>query len=174
MSYYEVRHIPPNCHDPLCQNKPCADSAYCLYHSPVREWERAEDYTYAAPCEPEQELDGPAISRELDKSDAMERKATPLYSGFVAYFPDAMAAVARLSHIANEQHNPGEPMHWARGKSMDHEDCIMRHLADHASGTEVDTDGQLHLTKVAWRAMAALQIYLEKADEGKESDDRAS
>ena len=107
-------------------------------------------------------------------SEAQHRKETPIFSGFVKYFPLAMAKVSQLSFIANEQHNPGEPMHWAKDKSTDHEDCLMRHLADHAAGTITDTDGQLHLTKVAWRAMAALEIFLEKEDEAKESADRTS
>lgn len=77
-----------------------------------------------------------------------------------------MKAVAQLSFIANEQHNPGEPVHWAKDKSKDHQDALMRHLID-SIDTPVDTDGVLHLTKVAWRAMAALQIYLStSAPEG--------
>ena len=78
--------------------------------------------------------------------------------GLLDYFPDALAEVARLSHVANEQHNPGEPMHWAREKSADHADCIIRHLIDR--GTR-DTDGMRHAAKVAWRALAMLQIEIE-------------
>ena len=99
------------------------------------------------------------------QSEAQARKDMPIYSGVLAYFPDAIAAVARLSKVGNDQHNPGEPMHWAKDKSTDHEDCLMRHLKDHARGDYVDTDDQYHLTKVAWRALAALQIFLEKQDD---------
>ena len=35
-------------------------------------------------------------------SDAAARKAIPLYSGFVNYFPDAMVAVAELSRIGKQ------------------------------------------------------------------------
>lgn len=90
-------------------------------------------------------------------SDPKARKAIPIYSGFVAYFPDAMSAVAQLSFIANEQHNPGEPLHWAKGKSMDHMDCLMRHSIDHLTVDVRDSDGVLHAVKRAWRAMAELQ-----------------
>jgi hypothetical protein len=38
----------------------------------------------------------------------------------------------------------------------------MRHLLDDAMGVPEDTDGVAHLTKVAWRAMAALQKACEK------------
>ena len=94
--------------------------------------------------------------------DHKERKNTPIYSGVVRYFPDALREVARVSKAGNDQHNPGQPLHWAKEKSTDHEDCILRHLTDHAAGEDRDTDGQLHLAKVAWRALAALQTYLER------------
>lgn len=97
-------------------------------------------------------------------TDAKARKALPLFSGFVKYFPDAMVAVAELSRIGNDQHNPGQPLHWAKEKSTDEHDALMRHLLD--AGT-IDTDGVRHSTKVAWRAMAALQRELDAAKETK-------
>lgn len=98
----------------------------------------------------------------LDLTDAKDRKATPIFRGLLMYFPDACAEVARLSYVANEQHNPGEPMHWAREKSTDQEDCLVRHLMQRG---EIDTDGLRHSAKVAWRALAMLQLELEKAKE---------
>ena len=95
---------------------------------------------------------------------AKKRKDTPIYSGVINYFPDAIREVARVSFIGNEQHNPGEPLHWAKGKSMDHKDCLMRHLMDHEGGEVIDDDGAMHLGKVAWRALAALQTYLDKKE----------
>jgi hypothetical protein len=53
-----------------------------------------------------------------------------MYSGCLMYFPAALAGVAQHSKKGNDKHNPGEPLHHARGKSMDHEDCIIRHLTD--------------------------------------------
>ena len=38
----------------------------------------------------------------------------------------------------------------------------MRHLMDHHKGAEIGEDGTLHLAKVAWRALAALQTHLEE------------
>ena len=99
---------------------------------------------------------------------AEQRKEIPVYSGFVKYFPRAIMAVSHLSKIANDQHNPGEPLHWAKEKSTDEPDALMRHLIDHAKGIDYDTDGILHLTKVAWRAMANLERYLET----KEKDEK--
>ncbi len=95
-------------------------------------------------------------------TDAAARKAAPVYSGFFAYFPDAIAAVAELSRIGNEQHNPGTPLHWDRSKSGDELDAQARHMLDIASGIEKDTDGVLHAVKNAWRAMAYLQKLIER------------
>lgn len=89
------------------------------------------------------------------------RKAAPLFRGVLAYFPDALLAVARVSRVGNEQHHPGAPIYWEYGKSMDHGDCILRHQADYESE---DTDGLLHAEKVAWRALAQLQTLLEARD----------
>lgn len=93
-------------------------------------------------------------------TDAKTRKDAPIARGVLDYFPNALAAVAELSRIGNEQHNPGQPMHWAKEKSTDHADCIIRHLIDRGT---VDTDGVRHAAKVAWRALALLQIELEEA-----------
>lgn len=94
-------------------------------------------------------------------TSASERKARPLVSGCLDYFPAALAAVANLSKVGNDQHNPGQPMHHARGKSTDHADCIVRHLVDRGT---VDTDGIRHSAKVAWRALAMLQEELEREE----------
>jgi hypothetical protein len=93
-------------------------------------------------------------------TDSDARKGIPLARGCFDYFPAALAAVAELSRIGNEKHNPGEDIHWARGKSGDHADCILRHLADRGA---IDTDGLSHSVKVAWRALALLQEELEAA-----------
>jgi len=97
-------------------------------------------------------------------TDAKARKDIPIYSGFIKYFPDAIAKVAELSRKGNDQHNPGKPLHWDRSKSGDELDALSRHLLDEAGGVAVDTDGVLHLTKCAWRAMAALQKAVEAKD----------
>ena len=51
-------------------------------------------------------------------------------------------------------------MEWVRGKSSDHEDTILRHYVERG-GT--DTDGILHSAKLAWRALAILQLEMEAA-----------
>jgi len=99
--------------------------------------------------------------------DAKARKGVPLFSGPLSYFPDALCAVAELCRIGNEQHNPGQPLHWARGKSTDQLDCLARHLLE--CGT-TDIDGVLHDTKVAWRALANLQLRLEDPNYDRRKD----
>lgn len=93
---------------------------------------------------------------------AAGRKEYPIFTGLIMYFPDACAAVAHVSMTGNKQHNPGEPMHWARGKSMDQTDTTVRHMMDNASGAIKDTDGEYHLAKAAWRLLAELQLTIEK------------
>lgn len=93
-------------------------------------------------------------------TDPQARKAVPLASGCLDYFPDALAAVAECSKAGNDQHNPGQPLHWARAKSGDEADALLRHLMDRG---KLDTDGIRHSAKVAWRALALLQKELEEA-----------
>lgn len=91
-------------------------------------------------------------------TDAAERKATPICTGVFDYFPLALAEIARVSKAGNDQHNPGQPLHWDKTKSLDHADCIARHLVDRGT---VDADGMRHSAKLAWRALALLQTELE-------------
>ena len=92
-------------------------------------------------------------------SDPKQRKDIPVMRGVLDYFPDAISAIAVVSRVGNEQHNPGEPLHWAREKSADHADCIVRHLIDRGT---LDSDGLRHTAKAAWRALALLQTELEE------------
>ena len=109
--------------------------------------------------------------------DSQARKEVPVTSGVLKYFPAAIAGVARVSYAGNQKHNPGQPLHHARGKSSDHADCIVRHLMDvndllaqvddHLG---CDPDGYECLTKqlllevsqLAWRALALSQKLHEK------------
>lgn len=89
-----------------------------------------------------------------------ERKGEPIHSGVLMYFPDALAAIARLSKTGNDKHNPGEPLHWARGKSTDQMDCVTRHsLTREAVDPET---GEIEAVAMAWRALAELQLLEEK------------
>jgi hypothetical protein len=75
------------------------------------------------------------------------------------YFPAALAEVAKVSKAGNDKHNPGEPLHWARGKSTDHADSAVRHIMERG---QLDPDTGLSvLAHAAWRVLAMLQEELE-------------
>lgn len=99
---------------------------------------------------------GPAPG--LLTTDKAARKATPIATGVVDYFPRALAEIARVSKAGNDQHNPGQPLHWDKTKSTDHADCIARHLIERGT---IDDDGMRHSAKLAWRALALLETELE-------------
>jgi hypothetical protein len=104
--------------------------------------------------------------KENQNSPALYRKNTPVCSGVLDYFPDALFEVARCSHLGGEQHHPGAKLHWDRTKSADEADALLRHLAQRE---ELDSDGVLHAAKVAWRALALLQKTLEARGEAEMS-----
>jgi hypothetical protein len=90
---------------------------------------------------------------------AQDRKATPVFMGVLKYFPNALKEVAKCSKAGNDQHHPDKPLHWDMDKSKDELDALTRHLIDHGVDP-IDDDGVLHLAKVAWRALAALERHL--------------
>jgi hypothetical protein len=101
------------------------------------------------------------VAQDILPTDSTARKEIPLVRGLLDYFPAALAEIAKVSKAGNDKHNPGEELHHARGKSMDHADCIVRHLVDRG-GIDPD-DNQRHSAKMAWRALALLQEELEAA-----------
>ena len=92
--------------------------------------------------------------------DSAARKRIPIVTGLLDYFPDALIAVAEVSFVGNEKHNPGEPLHWARGKGGNNIDEAGRHIVERG---KVDDDGLRHLAKAGWRILAALQLEIEAA-----------
>jgi hypothetical protein len=96
----------------------------------------------------------------MNKNKHTQRKSMPVYSGVLKYFPNALKYVSKVSLAGNQQHHPDKPLHWDKGKSKDHLDALTRHLID---ADKIDDDGLLHLGKVAWRALAALEDYIENS-----------
>jgi hypothetical protein len=135
-----------SCNVTTCPNDMCRTKSECQ-HPPLA-------YRY-----PFDDADSIAPQRKrLIDADSVTRKTFPMAAGLLDYFPDALAAVANVSFQGNEKHNPGEPIHHARGKSMDHADCIMRHLVGRGG-----FDGDMRESAaLAWRALALLQEELEK------------
>jgi hypothetical protein len=103
-------------------------------------------------------IDKPNTKTLLPES-AADRKKIPLASGVLDYFESALIEVAKVSQKGNDQHNPGLPLHWARGKSMDHSDTMLRHFMERGT---LDTDGVRHSAKMVWRALAILQEEMER------------
>jgi len=140
---------------------PATESVVSYYRTGDWWCEERQGYIDSGTCHHDQCHGGhPADTPTVLPSKPEERKAVPIATGFVDYFPDAMAAVAELSAKATAQHHPGEPLHWDRAKSSDEADALMRHFLERGT---LDTDGVPHTTKVAWRAMALLQKELEDA-----------
>lgn len=100
--------------------------------------------------------------------DSQARKNIPIVTGCLDYFPAAMAALAAHSKMGNDKHNPGEPLHHARGKSMDHADCIGRHLIDRGTKYTEMVNGKpvevRHSVALLWRAAALVQEELEREE----------
>ena len=96
------------------------------------------------------------------------RKELPLYDFMFGYFPLAWLEVVKVAIEGNNQHNPGERLHWARHKSTDQLNTAFRHLFDHGTGVVKDIDDTYHLAKTIWRLMAELQLIVEK-NNGKHS-----
>lgn len=96
----------------------------------------------------------------------MNRKMLPVGTLLKQYFPDAFRAVAAVSWVGNQKHNPNLPLHWARGKSDDHLDCLIRHAMEKDVWDVVEVDGKmystLHSASAAWRALALCQLEAER------------
>lgn len=112
---------------------------------------RAPDGAHAIrPCDvirPARRPEDECAKQLVLPTDAARRKAIPIVRGCLDYFPAALAAVAELSRVGNDKHNPGQPMHHARSKSSDHADCIVRHLIDRGTIDPEDASG----TRSRWR-----------------------
>lgn len=104
--------------------------------------------------------------------DSDERKTYPIARGAMAFFPAAIAGVARHSFVVGAKHTNGRLVH-KRWLSHDHDDCIERHLMDlrdmladlarHADPTQaVEVDARIRIildeaNALAWRALALSQ-----------------
>lgn len=110
---------------------------------------------YSVPPDPRSRL-----TSLLDGMSSVQRKEYPVTTGCFDYFRDALLAVSHVSWCGNQKHNPGEPLHWARGKSTDEEDAMGRHLLER---DQIDMlTKEAAAAQLAWRALAHLQKLLEK------------
>jgi hypothetical protein len=137
-----------------CHNGMCIETGTCCYRPNLRTVEPPPEKDLRIPA------NDPKVRNTALPTDKQARKDIPIFSGVLDYFPAAIAEVARVSKAGNDQHNPGQPLHWARGKSMDHADAAIRHLMERGT---LDDDGMRHTAKAAWRVLAQLQQEMEDA-----------
>jgi len=95
------------------------------------------------------------------EQDSDLRKEMPMARGLLDYFPAALAEVSRISYLATQKHHPDKEMHHDRTKSLDHADCIVRHLAERGGFDDLAGNKVRHSAYTAWRALALLQQELE-------------
>lgn len=122
-------------------------------------WAGKKVYMY--PEMHEQRMTVAPTAKHFIPQDDQVRKDAPMARGLLFYFPAALFDVAAHSLASDRKHNPGntDGPHWARKKSPDHADCIVRHLID--AGTTGTPDRKYHLRALAWRALALLQEECE-------------
>ena len=110
-----------------------------------------------------------STKKPLLPTEPEERKKYPVCTGVLDYFPSAILEIARVSYEGNKQHNPGQPLHHARGKSTDQEDTTIRHIMERTVSEDSnktftltrDIDGTYHMAKACWRLLATFQQLLE-------------
>jgi hypothetical protein len=108
--------------------------------------------------------------RFLLPEDAAERKKYPIATGVLDYFPAALLEISKVSYYGNLQHNPGQPLHHARGKSTDQVDAAFRHYLESRQSTDnnetfqltKDKNGVYVMAQACWRMLAEFQIALEQ------------
>jgi hypothetical protein len=111
---------------------------------------------------------------QIFPEDDKQRLEYPIFSGLLDYFPHACAEVARHSKIGNDQHNPGEPMHWATEKSVGRGDKIGRHLMDGWTTAKQNLRDKTirHFAAMCWRSLELLERYIMNMEPfNKETED---
>jgi len=119
-------------------------------HGAVGTWDM-ENFDMFTPLNPTQDRHLP--------DDTEQRKQFPLFDGLFGYFPNALCEVARWSVAGNNQHNPGQPLHWDMSKSTDHKNKIFRHTLD---AEQINSEGFYEAIGAAWRALALAEEILLK------------
>lgn len=132
--------------------QPKGESMSSINDATPEEWDRAQKTglePWSIPAIEESRKLHPT-TRALP-TDPIARKMIPVYTGFISYFPRAIAAISKVSLVGGIQHGQtAETLNWDRSKSGDELDALMRHLLDQ------------DWAQVAWRAMANLEKELEK------------
>jgi hypothetical protein len=112
--------------------------------------------------------------------DDKQRKMLPIFKMITGYFPKALREVTRVCVANNVRYNPDrkpQDINWARGKSTDQLGSLFRHILEAQEGLvfeelppEVQAacgegfDKVYVLAEAAWRALAALELEIEKQE----------
>ena len=148
-----IDDLTPREWDKLTQSWRATVAAKEAQEALVKKWEDAKAKGYPVETKEKTQSYQPIVPYKLPE-DAKERKAIPVYTGFINYFPRAIAEVAKISLAGGIQHGQtAETLHWDRPKSGDELDAMMRHILDK------------DWAQVAWRAMANLEKYLEREEQ---------
>lgn len=89
----------------------------------------------------------------------------PVFRGCIAYFPDALKAVAEVSAYGAKKYNvPYWDKNWKRVEDAEgrYKDALLRHVMDMDFTTLDPESGLRHLAHAAWNALAVLQLELER------------
>lgn len=95
----------------------------------------------------------------------LDNGKAPVFRGCIAYFPDALKAVAEVSAFGAEKYNvPYWDKNWKRVEDAEgrYKDALLRHVMDMDSTTLDPESGLRHLAHAAWNALAVLQLELER------------
>lgn len=100
----------------------------------------------------------------MNKLPAENRKGLPIARGVLDFFPNAIAEVSTVSAMGAHQHydNPRQELEFGSVDRGNDADALLRHLIDRG---DIDSDGVRHSAKVAWRALALLQVEIEEEEE---------
>lgn len=88
----------------------------------------------------------------------------PLFRGLLAYFPDALEAVADVSMYGKEKYDTEyEERNWTLVENAlaRYQDAALRHLSRQSYRAWDSESGRLHLAHAAWSVLAALQLTIE-------------
>lgn len=118
-----------------------------------------------------------AGGNEIHVGRKLDAGKSPLLQGVLAYFPNALAAVGKVSEYGKEKYKlQYEDKNWSRveGGLGRYGDALARHTTRHAAGESHDPESRLlHVAHAAWNALAVLELVLRR-EPLKDESERAS
>ena len=91
---------------------------------------------------------------------------SPIYNGFIAYFPRAIEAVANISKFGYDKYGTWGGWLGVENGLARYQDAKCRHMIDEAKGEERASDSNLlHAAHEAWGAMAKLELLLREQED---------